>query len=208
MSDRPQQPSHELILSEARTALAGGKRRHAHDLLQSLTDRNPADEEAWLWRAMAAGTAAEQLVCLSKVLELAPQHDGAGRRLLAALKERLADDPALLHLQETDHLYQIRTGDGLELLVPKERAVPTPYPSPVPGQLDQAGRWLTWAALGLLPAGLGAHLFAPLAIVAVLRARRRGLNEIETRRGRLLLRAALLIWAVAWLWALLFVVHV
>ncbi|MDX1614013.1 MAG: hypothetical protein R3300_06855 [Candidatus Promineifilaceae bacterium] len=208
MSDRSHDQSGETILSEAKTALIRGRRQQARRLLQSLTDRVPANEEAWLWRAAAADTAAEQLLCLSKVLELAPQHARAERQLLAALKARLDDVPVLLHLHETDHLYLIQTGDGLELLVPKQRAVPERYPPSEPSHLDQAERWLAWAALGLLPAGLGAHLFAPLTIAAVLRARRQELSEEEARRGRLLLRTGLLIWAVAWLWAALFLVHI
>lgn len=207
MTGRPTSPPRTMTRSDTTKALRQGEQQPVQAFLQELTRRWPGDIEVWLLRASAADSRAEKLMCLSMALDLVPGHPVAQREMYRTLSAYLRQDAFLAYGSEDEHLYFVRTADGLPLAVPKQRAAPTPYPPPQPSPLQPAVRRLRWALLGLLPAGLGALVCAPLAAHTVLRARRLDLKPKERRRSSILLAAAFCLWAVALLWAVLLFLH-
>lgn len=194
-------------LDAARAEARNGNHDRARRLLQEITRDAPHNVDAWLWRARVAETTEEKIVSLSRILQLSPQHAQAGRLLHEALRQHLEEDAFLAYERESHRLYYIRTAGDLAVTVPKQRAVPAPYPPPEPSPLQPATRWLGWALLGLLPAGLGAVVCAPLAIRAALRTRRHALPAKERLRSQIVLGAASLLFVLGLALALLFLLH-
>lgn len=194
-------------LSAARAKVRAGNVRGARRLLREMTRNDPRNVDAWLWRARVAATREEKLASLSRALQLAPDHPRARQRLHDALRQRLEDDPFLAYQDESDRLYYVRTANDLSAVVPKGRAVPLPYPPPETSPAQAATRWLGCAILGLLPAGLGALVCAPLAIRAALRALRQPLTTKERTRSQIVLGAASLLLILSAALALLFLLH-
>lgn len=190
-----------------RAAVRGGDLRHARRQLRQMTRDDPRNVDAWLWRAQLAASQREKIASLSRALRLAPNHPHARRLLHEALRRRFQDDPFLAYQRESDRLYFVRTAGDLNAAVPKRRAVPEPYPPDGASPAAQATRWLGWAALGLLPAGLGTLVCAPLAIVAAARALRRPLTTKEQARSRLVLGAASLLLTLSVALVFLFLLH-
>ena len=205
---RPSAIEKRARLAAIRRAARRGERAHGYRLAASLTEGDPENLRAWLWRARLAPARAERLRCLSLVLERRPDHPGARRDLYEALWAELEADPFLDYDGETDHLYRVRTGDDTPVTVPKQRRPPEPFPPPAPGPLRPAWRWLRLALVGLLPAGLGAVLLAPVAAVAALRAGRRALSARDKKARRIALLLASLIWLAGLALAFLFFLHV
>jgi hypothetical protein len=90
----------------------------------------------------------------------------------------------LRYVDESSHLYRVQLRSERILTVPKRRAVPAPYPPPEPGPLLAANRWLACAIIGLLPAGLGAVICAPVAVFLALRAFKDGLSDEDRAHGK------------------------
>lgn len=144
----------------------------AYKLARSVTSLAPENPEGWLWRAMTTDTRAERLRCLSRALELSPEHEFVRNELYDALWALLEQEPALIYRDEADEVYYVRSAAGIDLAVPKRRETPAPYPPPDPPPLQPAYRWFVLALLGLLPAGLGTIVCAPIAAVHALRVQR------------------------------------
>jgi hypothetical protein len=99
------------------------------------------------------------------------------------LKQLLEKDPFLVYLDQSDHLYNVHNGVNMMLSVPKDRAVPEPYPAPRPQPLKTGTRWLWLAVFGLLAAGIGTLIFAPLAAVSALQVDYKSLSYSDRMRG-------------------------
>lgn len=184
-----------------------GERKRAHTLLARVTRATPENVNAWLWRAGTAATREEALLCLSEALRLDPAHVKARQALRELLRAELDKDVFLAYGSEDDWLYYIRTGSGIPTAVPKDRAVPELYPPPRHAPLHAAERWLAFAALGLIPAGLGALLCAPIAAAHAWRAARRSLSPVEARWRLVVLALALTLWLLGGLLGWLFILH-
>jgi hypothetical protein len=96
----------------------------------------------------------------------ARQTDALGASL--EVRSLLVLDAFLLYLDESGDRYHVCHGVDQDLIIPKGRALPEPYPAQRPVLLRRAYLWLWWAGLGLLLAGLGAMIFASLAAGAAL----------------------------------------
>lgn len=128
------------------------------------TRADPEDVGAWVRRARAAGSAEERIFCLSQVNRLDPDNQDGREGMYRALWNELARDSFLAYIEETDHIYYVRSRDYLALAVPKDRERPPEYPPKSTPLLAPAHRNLIRAFLGLLLSGLGTFIFAPLAI--------------------------------------------
>jgi hypothetical protein len=195
------------LLSAAKVAAKSGKRQYAHRLTVQATQIAPREIETWLWRAETADALPEILACLSRVLLLDPKQPRARRRMYEALQRLLRQNAFLGYVGETDLHYQVRTDDGQSLAVPKGRAVPAPYPPLEPTPLQPTYRWLGWALVGLLLAGLGTLVCAPVAAAFALYARQHSLSQADRVRAEIALWGAAFLWCCALPLSFLFLIH-
>ena len=208
MSDSTTDSSVAQKLSTAKSVARQGQQQVANQLLRELTRQAPRNVEAWLWRAATAATQEEKLACLSTILELDPHHLEAKQGLYETLEGHLQLDSFLTYISETDLLYHTDTATDLRLVVPKNRAVPAIYPAPELGPFQPAFRWLGLALLGLLLAGLGAIVFAPIAAISAVRARQVPLSQMDRARSWFVLWAAFVLWLTGLLLTTIFLIHV
>lgn len=199
---------HSWLLTEAEIAAQAGDYGRARRLSQQATEADPQDVESWLVRAKNAAALSEVLTCLSRVHVLDPKNPLGRQLTYQALGRLLKQEPFLAYKDENDQLYLIRNGQDLSLTVPKDRAIPEPYPLSTPKPLTMAFYLLGWATLGLALAGLGALIFAPLAALWAMQVYLSGrLNPGDGVRISIifLLAGALLI--LAFLLVFLFFIH-
>jgi hypothetical protein len=74
----------------------------------------------------------------------------------------------LIYQGEDDQVYALTDGEGLPLLLAKNREIPDSFTPARPQSFTEAFGLLALAVLGLAPAGLGSLIFAPLAILWTL----------------------------------------
>jgi hypothetical protein len=76
------------------------------------------------------------------------------------------DQPLILKYEgEDDQSLLVTSPDGTRLNFPKNRSIPQPLVDKPPKPLTPAFRLLALAFVGLAPAGLGALILAPLAVL-------------------------------------------
>jgi tetratricopeptide (TPR) repeat protein len=195
-------------LEEARTALRNGERKQALDLAEQASELDPNNLEAWLWRAALAEDGRQRLSALSKAIALAPENTDARIGMYETLKHYLEQDPFLRYIEETDTLYQVLIGAGRMINVSKDRVAIPPYPPPEPLPLQPAYRWLTFAVLGLLIAGIGTVICAPIALSHAWQARKHPVERFDRRRATMAMIYAAVIWVVGLALAFIFVLHI
>ncbi len=194
-------------LAQAQAALSAGDRRQAQEICVRLTTAEPANVEAWFWRALTAGTLADTIAALSQVLALDPAHAVARQALYEAMQQLLRQDAFLSYRGETEGFYQLQALKDFQFTHPKDRAAAEPFPPAAPPATRPAYRWLWLAVLGMLPAGLGALICAPVAMFSAVRLLRRPLSLADRRRAGLVLVSAAALWLVALGLGVLLVVH-
>lgn len=207
MTSTNRSASPSLALARVRDALRRGDRSRAHEICVQLVADDPVNEQAWLWRAGTAASLEETIESLSRALTLNPANRLARQALYEAMQRLLRQDAFLAYLAETDDFYQVRTPTALEFAHPKDRARPEPFPPPGPPPAQAAFRWLGWALVGLVPAGVGTLICAPMAIVAAIRLLRRRPSRADRQRAWVVLGSALALWLVALLFAQVLVLH-
>src|SRR5436190_17894045 len=153
----------ENWLSEAESAIRAGNSQRAYELSVKATQVEPNNPDAWYLRGSLAGGLEERVLCTNKLNELTPDHRDHHSLAFFALKDFLDRDPFLAYRGETPQLYHVANEDGMILSIPKRRTETIPYPDRPPGRLTVAYNWLTFAIVGLMLAGLGTLMFAPLA---------------------------------------------
>ena len=184
-----------------------GDRRQAHALAVQLTVEEPTNEQAWLARAATAGTLEEAIDALTRVLALNPAHPAARQQLYEAMQALLRQDAFLAYQGETPELYQLRAPENFQFVHPKDRAAPDPFPPPTAPPAQSAYRWLGLALLGLLAAGLGTLVFAPIAMLSAARLLRQPPTPADRRRGWLVLGTAFGLWWVGLGLSFLLILH-
>lgn len=160
------------LLSESERAIREGNAQLAYELSVQATQIAPENVDAWLLRATLARSLDERITCVNHLNELAPNNHDRYDVAFFTLKDLLDKNPFLRYLEETDQLYRVINAERLVLSISKKRAPVNPPPPerPQPGPLREAYRWLTVALIGLLVAGIGTVIFAPLAAFAAIRA--------------------------------------
>jgi hypothetical protein len=134
------------------------------------------------------------LAYLSQALLFNPTHPLARQRMYHALQRLLQRDAFLAYVDENEGVYQVHTASGQSLVVPKDRAISLPYPPKQRSLLQWAYRWLGWALLGLLPAGLGTLVCAPVAAILALLAWQRPLDQADIIRSIIIMLSAAVLW--------------
>ena len=117
--------------------------------------------------------------------------------------------PFLAYLEETDELYWVLNADRVVLSIPKKRAPvnPSPPEGPPTTPLRPAHRWLTMSILGLLLAGVGTVVFAPLAALAAIRAHQSVRTRAEQVSSTVVLIASFGLFMIGVIFGLLFLLH-
>jgi hypothetical protein len=162
----------EDMLDEAEDAVRKGMTRDAYELCLRAIQAEPDNMEAWLLRASLADSLEEKLQCINRMHELGADRHDRYNVAFYALKELLERDPFLAYVEETDGLYRVHNAERTVLVVPKRRSVTTSHLDRGADGLSSARRWLMLAVFGLMFAGIGTLIFAPLAAWAAFGARR------------------------------------
>jgi hypothetical protein len=156
------------LLSESERAIRAGNKQLAYELALRATEVAPNNVDAWFLRATLAPSLEERLISVNALNELNPDHHDRHHVAFFAVKEVLDKDPFLAYLEETDSLYRVINKKHMVLTVPKKRAVDDSAVLKRNSPLKAAYRLLTLAIFGLLLAGIGTLIFAPLAALAAL----------------------------------------
>jgi hypothetical protein len=171
-------PRVEDILYEAQQALRKGLVHDAYALSLQATQADPENAQAWLLRAGLATSWEEKTLCVNRMNELGVRQHDSHHLAFFALKETLERDPFLAYAEETQELYRVRNAERTLLSIPKERSITTVYPpEEKTDPLTLAHRLLLFAILGLMLAGLGTLIFAPLAAWSALAGARSAHNR-------------------------------
>lgn len=197
------------LFAESEKAIQEGRSQYAYELALQATQVVPESIEAWLLRATLAPTLEERIASVNRLNELAPGYQDKYNLAFYALKELLDKKPFLRYLEETDELYRVINEERMVLSIPKKRS-PVNSPSPdqaSPGPLKGAYRLLILAILGLLSAGIGTIIFAPLAALATMRAQDSIESHAERVSSTVILIAAFGLFVIGVLFSILFILH-
>jgi hypothetical protein len=95
------------------------------------------------------------------------------------------------------------------LTIPKKRAPvnPSPLEKTEPGPLRPAYRWLTLAVVGLLLAGIGTVVFAPLAGWAAVAAQKSIVSRSDRVRSTVVLILAFFLFMIGVIFSVLLILH-
>jgi hypothetical protein len=197
------------LLTQSEKAIHEGKSQAAHELSVQATQMAPESIEAWLLRASLAPSLDERIYCVNQLNELAPGHQDRYDVAFFALKELLDQKPFLAYLEETNQLYRVINADRVVLSIPKKRMPTDPYPPerPTATPLRAANRWLILSIVGLLVAGIGTVLFAPLALLAAMRAYQSVGSHAERVSSTVVVLASVGLFMVGVIFSILFVLH-
>lgn len=185
------------LLEEAEAATQRGEREMAYQTSLRATRIAPEEALAWYLRSRNAPSHEEQLMCLSRAFALDTKRPESKTELRNAVQELLLKEPFLAYVYETEELYQVRSGRDLLVNIPKNRAYETPYLKRNPSLVVVAYRWLYLSLIGLLLGGVGAILFAPIAVFQVLRLQNISLSRADRVRSWIILIFAIAVWLVS-----------
>jgi hypothetical protein len=195
------------LLKEAKRFSAEGKREKAYRSSLEATNSAPDNPQAWYLRAHSAPSVEEKLICLSRVCSLDPAFEDAETELHGVLQGLLEQDPSLTYIDETDVVYQVRSGPDMLLNVPKSRAAQELYLQRNPGPLQPAFVWLNLSLLALFLGGVGAFFLAPMAVITAMRHRSFIVHRSDRARYQVLVSISSLIWLLSIPLAVLFLIH-
>ncbi len=203
----PTASSNNNWIAEAESAIRAGNSQRAYELSVKATQVEPNNPDAWYLRGSLAGGLEERVLCMNRLNELVPDHRDQHSLAFFALKDFLERDPFLAYRGETPKLYQATTAEGLTLNIPKRRAETIPFPDRAPSRLTAAYNWLFFAVVGLLLAGLGTLVFAPLAAWAAVEVRQNNSSHAERVGVAVVILIATLLFFLGLFFAYLFVMH-
>lgn len=196
------------LLAEIEEAIRAGNKQQAYELSLQATKAAPENIEAWFLRATLSPSLEERVFCVNCLNELSPDREDRHNVAFSAIKELLDKDPFLAYVEETEALYRVMHKNNLVLVIPKKRAPVNPSPREEPGPLKPAYQLLLIATLGLLLAGIGTLIFAPLAALAALQIGPSLRTPAERVSSTIVLILASLLFLVGLAFGILFLLHV
>ncbi len=152
-------------------------------------------------------TLEESVTALNQVLELNPENTVARQELYETMQQLLRKDAFLAYQGETDVIYKIRTLAEFQFIHPKDRAMVELFPPQNSPPARTAINWLGWSVVGLIPAGLGTLVFAPLAVIAAIKLLRQQVELIDRRRAWIVISGAIALWLIALVFFFIFILH-
>ena len=144
---------------------------------------------------------------LNQGLELNPHNTAARLALYQTMQRMLRRDAFLAYQGETSDHYIVRTQADFQFDHPKDRAVPEIFPRLQQPPAQKAINWLGWSLVGLIPAGLGTMVCAPLAIFSAAKLLLQENSIVERRRAWVALSSATLLWLIALVFIKILILH-
>jgi len=149
----------------------------------------------------------ESVTALNQELELDPENAVARQTLYETMQQLLRKDAFLAYQGETDVIYKIRTLSEFQFIHPKDRAMVELFPPQTSPPARTAIHWLGWSVIGLIPAGLGTLIIAPLAIIAAIKLLRQPIELIDRRRAWIVIGGAIALWLIALVFFFILTLH-
>jgi hypothetical protein len=149
----------------------------------------------------------ESVTALNQELELNPQNAAARQALYETMQQMLRKDAFLAYQNETNDYYTIRTLAEFQFIHPKDRAMPDIFPRLEQAPAHKAINWLGWSLVGLIPAGLGTLVCAPLAIFAAIKLLLQKNSLSDHRRAWVVLGSASVLWLIALVFFIILILH-
>ncbi len=200
-------PAVEDLLHEIERLIREGNRRNAYELSMKATQMSPKNVEAWWQRATLAPSLEERVMSVNRVNELDPDYQDRHHLSFFTIREALERDPFLAYHDETDDLYRAINAEQVVMSIPKQRAPAEAFPPKKASPLQPAYRWLVLAFFGLLLAGLGTILFAPLAALAAGQVRSSLQSRSEKVSSTVVITLSVLLLLLGLNFAFLFFIH-
>ena len=185
------------LLVEVGQLVQRGEREKAYQSSLKATSLAPDESLTWYWRAQAAPSTEEQLMCLSRAYSLDSTASETKKELRTAIHGLLKQEPFLAYVHETEEFYQVRSGRDLLINIPKNRVFETPYLKKAPGHARSAFLWLSLSLFFLLLGGVGAVLLAPMTAFQALRLRVSSRTRSDQIRSWIVFGLAVIIWLAA-----------
>jgi hypothetical protein len=157
--------------------------------------------------AKTSRTLEESLIKLNQQLEQNPENAAARQALYETMQQMLREDAFLAYQNETNDHYVISTLAEFQFVHPKDRAVPDIFPRLEQPPAQKAINWLAWSLVGLIPAGLGTIVCAPLAMFAAIKLLLQKNSLSERRRAWVVLSSAIVLWLIALLFLMILILH-
>jgi len=152
-------------------------------------------------------TLEESVTALNQVLELNPENIVARQALYETMQQLLRKDAFLAYQGETDVIYKIRTLAEFQFIHPKDRAMAELFPPQSSPPARSAINWLGWSVVGLIPAGLGTLIIAPLAMISAIKLLRQPVELIDRRRAWIVISGAIVLWLIALVFFFILILH-
>lgn len=152
-------------------------------------------------------TLEESVTALNQVLESNPENIIARQTLYETMQQLLRKDAFLGYQGETDVIYKIRTLDEFQFIHPKDRAMAELFPPQNVPPARSAINWMGWAVVGLIPAGLGTLIIAPLAMIAAIKLLSQKVESIDRRRAWIVIIGAIVLWLIALVFIFILTLH-
>ena len=200
-------PTISDVLNECERLMREGNRRNAYELSLKATQMDPHSVEAWWLRATLAPSPEERVMSVNRLNELAPDLQDQHHLSFFTIREALERDPFLAYHGETEDLYRAVNAQQVMLSIPKQRAPTEPFPPPHSNPLRAAYRWLVLAFFGLLLAGLGSLVFAPLAALSARRVKPSLKSRSEQVNVNVIITLSLLVLLLGLNFAFLLLIH-
>ncbi len=200
-------PVIETIMREAREAARLGDQARAYQLGMKASGLAREDIAVWLFCAETAPSIEAAIDCLNQANALQPGNILANQTSYRIVKALLEQNPQLKYLDESELNYHVQSSGNFSLLIPKDRSARQAGPFIRQDCFRSSHRWLGLAAIGLLPAGLGALLFAPLAGLSALGVSFSPLSRSERIHGLVLVLLSAGLWLLGLLLGIILLVH-
>lgn len=197
----------DQILAEIENSIRNTGGKDAYELSLRATQLAPDSVEAWILRATLAPSLEERLVCVNRLNELGADSQDRHNIAFFTLKELLDKNPFLAYLEETEELYRVMNANHMVLSIPKKRSADHSTARGHSGQLTNSYRLLTLALIGLMAAGVGTLVFAPLAALSAIRIGTTSQFQSERLRSTIVFILALILFAIGAVFSILFVLH-
>jgi hypothetical protein len=149
----------------------------------------------------------ESVTALNQELELNPQNATARQALYETMQQMLRKDAFLAYQNETSDYYTIRTFAEFQFVHPKDRAMPDIFPRLEQAPSQKAINWLGWSLVGLIPAGLGTLVCAPLAMLAAIKLLLQKNSLSDRRRAWVVLGSVIVLWLIALVFLMILILH-
>ena len=149
----------------------------------------------------------ESVTTLNQELELNPQNAAARQALYETMQQMLRKDAFLAYQSETNDFYTVRTFAEFQFVHPKDRAMPDIFPRLKPAPAQKAINWLVWSLVGLIPAGLGTLVCAPVAIFAAIKLLLQENSLSDRRRAWVVLGSVTVLWLIALVFLMILILH-